>query len=256
MACPAPAPNPQRRGPTPPTGGTSLPSGPRRSPRLGSRPRKPPPPTTPGSQPTKPPHPATQQTPPSGGGGTLWGGCAFKGYGGSPPSVRVSSFSPTITDRGFLPLASCPLAQRPSPAHSPVADETKVANDATYSNSIKEAQLVIFDKGDVLLNEDDAHTDGAPPLLLSQASISSVDKGTDDDSAAPHSNVSSDNLATVVAWVKALESLLLARLTTLKRSFGNHATPTDLNTLDARISELESLLSAHATLSSRVRALE
>jgi hypothetical protein len=174
--------------------------------------------------------------------------------GGSPPSVRMSSFSPT--NRGFPPLASCPLAQRPSPAHSPAADETKAANDATYSNSVKEAPLVIFNKGNVLLNESDAPTDRAPPLLLAQASISSVGKGTDDDSAAPRSAISSDDLATVVAWVKALKSSLLARLTTLERSPGSPAAPSDLATLDAQISEPESLLSAHATLSSRVWAVE
>jgi hypothetical protein len=175
--------------------------------------------------------------------------------GGSPPSVRVSSFSPT--NCGFRPLASCPLAQRPShPAHSSAADETKAVNDATYSNSVKEAPLVIFDKGNVLLNECDTPTDGAPPLLLARSSISSVNKGTDGNSAAPHSAISSDDLATVVARVTALESSLSASLTTLEQSPGNHAAPTDLATLDARISELESLLSAHATLSSHVRAVE
>ncbi len=68
LARPAPAPNPQRRGPTPPTGGTSLPSGPRQSPCLGSWPTKPPPPTTPGSWQTKTPRPTAQQSPPSGRG--------------------------------------------------------------------------------------------------------------------------------------------------------------------------------------------
>ncbi len=162
----------------------------------------------------------------------------------------MSAFSPT--NRGFPPLAACPLAQRPSPSHSPAADETKAANDATYSNSVEEAPLVIVDKGNVLLNEGNAPTNGAPPLLLGQASISSVDEGTNDDSTVPCSAVSSDDLATVVARVKAFKSSLLARLTTP----GNHAAPTNLATLNAWISELESLLSAHATLSSRVQAVE
>jgi hypothetical protein len=168
--------------------------------------------------------------------------------------VRVSSFSPT--NRGFPPLASCPLAQRPSPTHSPAADETKAADDATYSNSVKEAPLVIFDKGNVLLNEGNAPTNVATPLLPAQASISSVDKGTDNDSDAPCSAVSSDDLATVVARVNALKSSLLAHLKMLKRSIRNHAVPTNLATLDAWISELESLLLAHATLSSHVWVVE
>jgi hypothetical protein len=131
-----------------------------------------------------------------------------------------------------------------------------VANDATFSNSVKEAPLVIFNKGNVLLNEGNAPTNGPPPLLLAQASISSVNEGTDNNSSAPCSAISLGNLATVVAWVKAIKSLLSARLTTLKRSPGNHATPTNLATLDAWISELKSLLLAHATLSSRVRVVE
>ncbi len=110
--------------------------------------------------------------------------------------------------------------------------------------------------GNVLLNEGNAPTNGAPPFLLAQASISSIDKGTDDDSAAPRSAISLDDLATVVSRVKALESSLSAHLTMLERSPGNSAVPTDLATLNARISELESLLSAHATLSSRVRVVE
>ncbi len=97
-------------------------------------------------------------------GRAFLGGCAFKGYGGSPPSVRVSSFSPT--NCGFLPLAACPLARCPSPAHSPAADETKAANDATYSNSVEEAPLVIFNEGNVLLNEGNAPTNGLPPSSL------------------------------------------------------------------------------------------
>ncbi len=131
-----------------------------------------------------------------------------------------------------------------------------MANVATYSNSVEEAPLIIFDKGNVLLNEGNAPTNEAPPLLLAQASISFVDKGTNNDSTVPCSAISLDNLATVVARVKALESLLLACLMTLKRSPGNHAVPTDLATLHAWISELESLLSAHATLSSRVWVVE
>ncbi len=110
--------------------------------------------------------------------------------------------------------------------------------------------------GNILLNEGNAPTSRAPPLLLAQASISFVNEGTNDDSAAPCSAISLDDLATVVARVKALESLLSAHLTTLKRSPGNHAPPTNLATLNARISELESLLLAHATLSSRVWAVE
>jgi hypothetical protein len=254
LARPAPAPNPQCCVPTPPTGGTSLLSGPQQSPCLGSWPTKPPPPMTPGSWQTKPPRPTAQQSPPSGGAARSQGAVPSRAMGGSPPSVRVSSFSPT--NRGFPPLASCPLARCPSPAHSPAADETKVADDPTYINSVEEAPLVIFDKSNVLLNEGDAPTNGAPPLLLAQASISSVNKGTDDDSAAPRPAVSLNDLATVVARVKALESLLVACLTTLEQSPGNHAAPTDLATLDARISELESLLSAHATLSSHVWVVE
>jgi hypothetical protein len=148
------------------------------------------------------------------------------------------------------------LARHPSPAHSPAADETKAADDATYSNSVEEAPLVIFDKGNVLLNEGNAPTNWAPPLLLAQASIFSVDEDTNNNSAAPRSAVSSDNLATVVARVNALKSLLLARLMMLKRSPRNHAGPTNLAILGDWISELESLLLAHATLSRRVWAVE
>jgi hypothetical protein len=209
-----------------------------------------------GSWPTKPPHPTTQQSPPSGGGARSGGAAPSRAMGGSPPSVRVSSFSPTITNSGSPPLVSRPLARHPSPAHSPAADETKVADDATYSNSVEKAPLFIFDEGNILLNDDDAPTNGAPPLLLAQASISSINEGTNNDSAAPCSAISSDNLATVVVWVKAIESLLLARLTTLKGSFRNHAVPTNLATVDAWISELEPLLSAHATVSSHVWAVE
>jgi hypothetical protein len=145
--------NPQRRGPTPPTRGTSPATGHQQSPRLlGPQPTKPPYPTTRGSWPTKPPHPTTQQSPPSGGGVCSGWAAPSRAMGGSPPSVRVSSFSPTITNCGFLPLASCPLARRPSPACCPAADETKVANDATYSNSVKDAPLIVFDKGNILLN--------------------------------------------------------------------------------------------------------
>jgi hypothetical protein len=101
----------------------------------------PPSPMTPGSRQTKPPYPTAQQSPPSGGAASSWGAAPSRAMGGSPPSVRVSSFSPT--NRGFPPLASCPLARCPSSAHSPAADETKVANDTTYSNSVKKAPLNI-----------------------------------------------------------------------------------------------------------------
>jgi hypothetical protein len=80
MACPAPAPNPQRRGPTPPTGGTPLLSGPQQSPCLGSWPT--PSPNDSWVPANKTACPTTQQSPPSGGvrilGGLhlqgLWGG--------------------------------------------------------------------------------------------------------------------------------------------------------------------------------------
>jgi hypothetical protein len=131
-----------------------------------------------------------------------------------------------------------------------------MAEDTTYTNSVEEAALVIFKKGNILLNEGDTPTNRAPLLLFAQASISSVDKGTDNNSAAPCSAISSDDLATVVARIKALKSLLLACLTMHERPLGNHATPTNLATLDAWISELKSILLAHATFSSHVRAVE
>ncbi len=157
----------------------------------------------------KTPSPNSTKSLPSGGAAHSRGAAPSRAMGGSPPYVRVSSFSPT-------------------------------------NRSV----------GNVLLNEGNTPTNGAPPLLLAQISISSIDKGTNNNSDAPCSAISSDDLATVVARVKALKSLLLAHLTMLERSLGNHAAPTDLATLDVWISKLKSLLSAHATLSRHVRAVE